>query len=126
MATILAAPLRRRASTGLLLVLLAAYIVFLAFPLFWLASTSFKRPNEILVLRPTIIPKAPTWDNYREVLGPEGVVRASLNTMKVSVASAVLALAVALPAAYALARRRSRLNRRSSPGSWSARASPAS
>lgn len=110
MAMTLSAPIRRRASTALLLVPLAAYVVFLAFPLLWLASTSLKHPNEIIVVKPTVIPRAPTLDNYREVLGPEGVVRASLNTMKVAVASAVLALAVALPAAYALARRRSRLN----------------
>lgn len=102
---------RRRVNTGLLLIPLAAYIIFLGFPLLWLTSTSFKFPNEILIQRPSIIPRHPTLANYQESFGSEGVVRPSLNTLKVSVASAVLALAIALPAAYALARRQSPINR---------------
>jgi len=111
MAAVLSTATRRRAATALLLVPLAAYIAFLAFPLLWLTSTSFKRPNEIFVLRPPIIPRAPTLENYREVLGPDGIMRASFNTVKVSAVSAVLTLAIALPAAYALARRQSRVNK---------------
>ncbi len=102
---------RRRAGTALLFIPLSAYVAFLAFPLLWLLSTSFKLPNEIMVSRPAIVPKQPTLENYREVLGPEGVVRPSLNTFKVSVAAALLALAIALPAAYALARKQSPLNK---------------
>ncbi|HCU50285.1 MAG TPA: sugar ABC transporter permease, partial [Micromonosporaceae bacterium] len=43
---------------------LAAYMVFLGFPLVWMFSTSFKPPRELVQLHPSLVPDAPTLGNY--------------------------------------------------------------
>ncbi len=85
-------------------VLLVAFLVFLAFPLIWMISTSFKGPRELVSLDPTLVPTSPTLDNYINVLNGQDIVQAAANSLFVSVATAVLTIAVALPAAYALVR----------------------
>ncbi|WCB93415.1 Diacetylchitobiose uptake system permease protein DasC [Baekduia alba] len=90
---------------------LSAYLLFLAFPLLWLLSTAFKGPREMARLHPTLIPHAPTLDNFSAALHEQALVHSAWNSVKVSVAAAVLTVLLALPAAYALARFRSRLNR---------------
>lgn len=84
--------------------LLFAFMVFLAFPLLWMVSTSFKGPRELVSLNLTIIPTAATLDNYITVINGQDIVQAAINSMIVSVATAVLTVGVALPAAYALVR----------------------
>lgn len=84
--------------------LLLAFMVFLGFPLLWMVSTSFKGPRELVTLNPTIIPAIPTLDNYVSVINGQDIVQATINSMIVSVITAVLTVAVALPAAYALVR----------------------
>lgn len=90
---------------------LGGYLVFLAFPLVWMISTSFKAPRELVALHPSLIPLHPTLSNYTDALVEQDLLRAAGNSLQVSVASAVLTVVVALPAAYALARFRSWLNR---------------
>ena len=90
-------------------VALAAYLVFLAFPLVWMLSTSFKPPREMVEIHPTLVPHHPTLDNYVQAFTEQALGRAALNSLQVSLASAVLTVLVALPAAYALARFRTRL-----------------
>lgn len=88
---------------------LAVYMVFLGFPLVWMLSTSFKPPREMVEIHPTLIPHNPTLDNYVEAFTEQELGRAALNSLQVSLASAVLTVLVALPAAYALARFRTKL-----------------
>jgi len=90
-------------------VALAAYLVFLGFPLVWMLSTSFKPPREMVEIHPTLVPHHPTLDNYVQAFTEQALGRAALNSLQVSLASAVLTVLVALPAAYALARFRTRL-----------------
>src|SRR6185436_10621361 len=47
-------------------VLMAVYMLFLAFPLLWLLSMSFKGARELYELHPSLIPHHPTLDSYRE------------------------------------------------------------
>lgn len=99
----------RLARFGMSLLLLA-FIAFLAFPVVWLTSTAFKPPNEIGLQNPALIPQVPTTDNFRVAVQEQGVMRSAFNTLKISVFSSIITLLVALPAAYLLARHRSRMN----------------
>jgi multiple sugar transport system permease protein len=90
-------------------VALAGYLVFLAFPLVWMLSTSFKQPREMVEIHPTLVPHNPTLDNYVQAFTEQELGRAALNSLQVSVAAAILTVLIALPAAYALARFKTRI-----------------
>jgi multiple sugar transport system permease protein len=91
--------------------LLAAFVVFLAFPLVWMLSTSLKGPRELVALNPTLIPAAPTLDNFIAALTEQDLVQAAVNSAIVSFATAILTVVVALPAAYTLIRFPGKLQR---------------
>jgi multiple sugar transport system permease protein len=90
-------------------VALLCYVFFLGFPLLWMLSTAFKGPRELVELHPTLWPSHPTLDNFVTAFTSQGLARSALNSLIVSTGAAVLTVAVALPAAYALARFRTRL-----------------
>src|SRR5690606_3281476 len=90
---------------------LLLYLVFLAFPLIWMLSTSLKTPQEMASLNPAWIPREPTLANYADAFGEQDLVGAGLRSLIVAVASSFLTVTVALPAAYALARYRGVLKR---------------
>lgn len=94
-------------------VLLAAYVLFLGFPLLWMLSMSFKGPRELVELYPSFIPEDFTFENYRLALTEEDYqfLRSGLNSLKVAVITALLTVAIGLPAAYVLARRRGLISR---------------
>jgi multiple sugar transport system permease protein len=85
---------------------LLGYMVFLAIPLLWLLSASFKDPRELVQLHPSLIPQHPTLVNYTAALHEADIVHSGLNSLKVAVATAILTTLVGLPAAYVLARTR--------------------
>jgi multiple sugar transport system permease protein len=88
---------------------LAGYLVFLGFPLLWMLSTAFKGPRELVQLRPSLVPTDPTIENFRTALTQQELVRSAWNSLQVSVSAAVITVLIALPAAYALARFRTRI-----------------
>lgn len=92
-------------------VALAAYLVFLAFPLLWLISTALKPPQEMALIEPTIIPNDPTLENFRLAFEQQPLARAMLNTVIVAGASAVITVLLSIPAAYMMARYRSVVSR---------------
>jgi multiple sugar transport system permease protein len=85
---------------------LACYMIFLAIPLLWLLSVSFKGPRELVELHPSFIPSRPTLDNYNVALHENDLVHAGVNSLKVAVLTALVTIGVGLPAAYVLARTR--------------------
>jgi multiple sugar transport system permease protein len=85
---------------------LALFMVFLAVPLLWMLSTSFKGPRELVELHPSFVPHAPTLANYHEALHEHDLIHAGWNSLEVSVLTALLTTLVGLPAAYVLARTR--------------------
>jgi multiple sugar transport system permease protein len=85
---------------------LVLYMLFLAFPLLWMLSVSFKGPRELVELHPHLIPAAPTLANYGVALHENGLVHAAWNSTKVAVATALLTTLIGLPAAYVLARQK--------------------
>ncbi|MGA5115267.1 carbohydrate ABC transporter permease [Streptomyces pseudogriseolus] len=90
---------------------LLAYLVFLAFPFVWLASTAFKPPTELAGLHPTWIPQDPTLANFRQAFDEQPLLRAALNSLLTASAAALVAVAVATPMAYVTARHRGALAR---------------
>ncbi|MFI6373604.1 carbohydrate ABC transporter permease [Streptomyces sp. NPDC050546] len=88
---------------------LLAYLVFLAFPFLWLVSTAFKPPRELGSLHPTWIPEDPTLANFRQAFDEQPLLHAALNSLVAALAAAVIAVLIATPMAYVVARRRTRL-----------------
>lgn len=88
---------------------LAGYMIFLAFPLVWLVSTSFKTPPELQLLNPTLIPETFSFDNFRAAFEAQPLVRAALNSLVAASAASLLTVVVSTPAAYVMARYRSRI-----------------
>ncbi|MGA5356337.1 carbohydrate ABC transporter permease [Streptomyces purpurascens] len=88
---------------------LFAYLVFLAFPFLWLLSTAFKPPRELGSLHPTWIPKDPTLANFRQAFDEQPLLHAALNSLVAALTTAVVAVLIATPMAYVVARRRTRL-----------------
>ena len=88
------------------------YMLFLAFPLLWLLSVSFKGPRELVELHPHLIPSEWTLANFRDALhgsigiGDVTLLHAAYNSTKVALLTSLLTTFVGLPAAYVLARSR--------------------
>jgi len=76
------------------------------FPLLWMLSIGFKAPTE--VFQPTLIPKAPTLNNFAYVFTQVPFVRYLLNSFVVSAVVTIVALWFHSMAGYALARLRFR------------------
>ncbi len=85
---------------------LLGYMIFLAIPLLWLLSTSFKDSRELVALHPSLVPQHATLQNYTDALRDANLVHSGLNSLKVAVVTAILTTLVGLPAAYVLARTR--------------------
>ncbi|MGW4640375.1 carbohydrate ABC transporter permease [Sphaerisporangium sp. NPDC004334] len=90
---------------------LLAYMVFLAFPLVWLLSTALKTSREMASLTPAWIPRHPVLSNFADAFAEQDIVGSALRSLGVAVATSLLTIVLALPAAYAMARHRSLLNR---------------
>ncbi|NEB77516.1 carbohydrate ABC transporter permease [Streptomyces sp. SID14478] len=91
-------------------VALLCYLVFLAFPLLWLLSTSFKSPRELGSIDPTWLPQHPSLDNYRAAFDAQPLLHSALNSLIVAVSASVISVAIAVPAAYVMVRYRSRVS----------------
>ncbi|NGO72505.1 carbohydrate ABC transporter permease [Streptomyces boncukensis] len=90
---------------------LLCYLVFLAFPLVWLLSTSLKSPQELGSIDPTWLPRHPSLDNFREAFATQPLARSALNSLIVAGSATLIAVTIAVPAAYALVRYRSRVGK---------------
>ncbi|MEU9394030.1 carbohydrate ABC transporter permease [Streptomyces sp. NPDC048324] len=90
---------------------LLAYLAFLAFPFLWLVSTAFKPPRELGSPHPAWIPRHPTLDNFRQAFDAQPLLHAALNSLLAAAGAAVVAVVIATPLAYVMARRRTALTR---------------
>lgn len=102
------APRRPSLGRGLQYVALAAYVVFLGFPLLFLALTSVKTPQE-LQQAGSLFPRSLNLENFSAAIEKADLLTATRNSLVVAVATTVIVVLVSLPAAYALARFRTRL-----------------
>lgn len=99
---------RPRSVQILRVVFLIAALVFVLFPLVWLALGSLKTRNEALALPPRII-FDPTFEAYSKIVAG-GFIRAFGNSLTIALSNVALALAVGTPAAFALTRMRGRIS----------------
>ncbi len=88
-------------------ILLPAIFVSI-FPLLVMISTSFKTSEEVYLPPPTFLPRAPTIQNYFDVWTVVPLGMYFRNSLVIGLSSATIALLLAVPAAYALARFRFR------------------
>ena len=79
-------------------------LVFGAFPLVWMFSTSFKPSGEIFATPPGLVPVRPTFDNFSRLLTETRFLTFFENSAFVSAATVLLTLAVSATGAYALTR----------------------
>ncbi len=90
---------------------LTFFLVSILFPFYWMVSSSFKTRAEIGGREPTYIPSALRLEAYQELLDPENPSYQEfgvnvLNTVKVAVPTAAIAVILAIFGSYAIARLR--------------------
>jgi sn-glycerol 3-phosphate transport system permease protein len=78
------------------------------FPFYWMIVTSLKTLPETLAFPPSFFPKQLKFENYAEVWKTGPFPRYVFNSFLVAVLATALQLVVAIPAAYAFARKRFR------------------
>jgi multiple sugar transport system permease protein len=89
---------------------LLGFMLFLVFPLIWMLSTSLKSTAEIYTGAASLIPSELSTAHYRTVLGEQNILSSMVNSLIVGIFSTAIAVLIALPGAYALARYKTRLN----------------
>jgi len=97
-------PISALLSSILRMVLMVGVAAFTLFPFLVIAGTSLKTLGEVFQSPATLIPHLFVWQNYVEVFVRIPLARHLLNSLFISLTSVVLNIAVAAPAAYALAR----------------------
>ena len=85
------------------------YVVFLGFPLLFLVLTAFKTPQELISATPSFLPQSLNLDNFIQAIDKANLVQAAANSLLVAVSTTVIVTLISLPAAYALARFRTKL-----------------
>jgi len=85
---------------------LAAFVVLLAFPFYWMAIATFKQDADLYATQnnPFLFNLRPTLDHLRFLFGQTEYVRWLWNTTLVGILVVAITLLLAIPAAYALAR----------------------
>ena len=102
---------RRAGSRAILWAVLIILVILYAFPFVYMLFTSFKTPIETNAIPPTILPNAWTIQNYVTALSTQGVLTSFLNSIQTAILSTLISLVLAIPAAYAVTRFRTRLGR---------------
>lgn len=73
-------------------------------PLLWMLSTSLKPPREIFVTPPTLVPAAPTLENFARLLSDSLFLTYARNSLVVSGGTVLLTMLVGAMGAYSLTR----------------------
>jgi raffinose/stachyose/melibiose transport system permease protein len=92
---------------GVVGLLAGVWLVVAFYPVVYMFLTSLRSQAGFLIGVPWVPPRHPTWSNYRTVLA-NGFLHFTLNSAVVTVASVLLIVICALPAAYAIVRTRRR------------------
>jgi N,N'-diacetylchitobiose transport system permease protein len=94
---------RRFRRVGVNLLGVAVFVV-MVFPVYWMVSTAFKRPFEILSFTPDFIPSPATLANFENALNRPNFWSSVANSLIVVVAVTTLSIVLAFLAALALAK----------------------
>ncbi len=92
------------ASRTLLMLLVALIVLVYGFPYAFLVSTSLKSPQAALAIPPTLLPQQLSIENYANIGEHPSVQRSFGNSIIIALLSTVITIALAVPAAYAVAR----------------------
>ena len=94
--------------------ILAAFVTFLAFPFYWMVLTTFKETKDLIDIRhnPFLFNLPPTLENLRILFEDTLFGTWILNTLQVGVLVTLITLVLAVPAGYALARLTGRWSQR--------------
>jgi multiple sugar transport system permease protein len=85
--------------------LLVASVIVVYIPIFWMLSTSLKTSPEVFKWPPSLIPQHLTLDSYKDLFVPENrYFQFFRNSLVVSLATTVVALAAAVLSGYGLSR----------------------
>jgi len=86
--------------------LLSVFIVFAAFPVYWMFITAFKQVNDLYNLQnnPFVFNLAPTLDQVRYLIDNTQYLSWVRNTLEVGLLVVLVTLLICVPAAYALSR----------------------
>jgi len=79
-------------------------LVWALFPLLWMVSLSFKDPDTFRSASPTFFPSDWVWTNYKTVFSDSLFTSALRNSIGIALIATLLAVVVAMFAAYAIAR----------------------
>ena len=102
----------KRVSTRVLLwIVLIAIVVLYGFPFLYMLLTSLKTPVETIAVPAQVFPSTWTLENYVSALTRDGVLASFINSVVTAVLSTLISLVLAVPAAYAITRYRTRLGR---------------
>jgi sorbitol/mannitol transport system permease protein len=93
--------LQRSVTRSLIGLFTWSIVIVFAFPVFWMVLTGFKKERDAATDPPHLF-FTPTLDQYRAVFG-RGAWSFLINSLTIDIGSTILVLALALPAAYALA-----------------------
>jgi multiple sugar transport system permease protein len=103
--------LARRFSLGQIafLLILTFFLTSILFPFYWMVSSSFKTQAEIGGRQPVYVPSALRLNAYRELFDPshpsfQNFAVNILNSLKVSIPTALIAVILSVLGAYAIAR----------------------
>lgn len=96
----------RLALSGARGIAIAVLLFATLFPFTWMLSTAFKNNSEILVYPPRLLPSSPTLEHFRDVLFGGTIGPYFVNSLIATGVSVIATLALATPAAYALAAHR--------------------
>jgi N,N'-diacetylchitobiose transport system permease protein len=100
---------RRRRAGRIGVNLLGAFaFVVMVFPVYWMVSTAFKKPYDILNFTPEFIPSPATLSNFENALNRPNFWSSVLNSLIVVIAVTAMSMVLAFLAALALAKFRFR------------------
>ena len=85
-------------------VFLIVFIVLFLFPIYWMVRTSVIPRTETLMYPPHYIPKTFEFGAYARIFNDMNGTVVIVNTVRVNIIAALLALALGIPAAYAVSR----------------------
>lgn len=92
-------------------IMLLLFVSYLVFPMLWVVTTSLKSTPEIYSGTFSLWPKTFTLEHFKTVIAEGQVLRSMLNSLYAGLIATIVVVIIALPAAYALVRFRSVLNR---------------
>lgn len=93
----------RRAADWSMRGVVALIVLIWAFPILWVAYSSFK-PPELIIARSLTVLFEPTLDHYRAILQTQNFARFTLNSLVVATVSTAICVVLGFLAAYGMAR----------------------